>query len=43
MLATILLNYDIKLPDEQKTRYENLKISAIIIPDPTKEIMLKRI
>ncbi|RYP60402.1 hypothetical protein DL769_008138 [Monosporascus sp. CRB-8-3] len=43
MAATILLEYDIKLPDGVNERYSNIAHGDHIIPDPTKTIMMRRV
>ncbi|KAI1878121.1 hypothetical protein JX265_002489 [Neoarthrinium moseri] len=42
ILARILLDYDIKMPDGVTERYPNLKMGLDDLPDPTREIMFKR-
>ncbi|KAH7025664.1 cytochrome P450 [Microdochium trichocladiopsis] len=39
MLARILLDYDIKMPDGVRGRYPNIVRVSAVLPDPTKEIM----
>ncbi|RYP29669.1 hypothetical protein DL767_006621 [Monosporascus sp. MG133] len=43
MAATILLEYDIKLPDGVNERYSNIVHVDHIMPDPTKTIMMRRV
>lgn len=39
----ILLNYDVKMPEGVTERYANIEIGANSMPDPTKDIMFKRV
>lgn len=43
MLSRILLDYDIKMPNGLTERYANLTMGLDALPDPTKEILLKRV
>ncbi|KAF7540178.1 hypothetical protein G7054_g1529 [Neopestalotiopsis clavispora] len=43
MLSRILLDYDIKMPDGFSERYPNLAMGLDALPDPTKNLMLKRV
>ncbi|KAF2494845.1 cytochrome P450 [Lophium mytilinum] len=43
ILATLVLKYDMKLVDEQAGRPANWQFGAQIMPDPTKEILLKEV
>jgi hypothetical protein len=42
-LARILLEYDIKMPDGITERYANLNMGLDALPDPTKEILFKKV
>ncbi|CAG9942697.1 unnamed protein product [Clonostachys rosea f. rosea IK726] len=42
ILATILLHYDIKLPDGVTERYPNLEMGAQSLPDPKKLISIRK-
>lgn len=41
LLANILLDYEIKMPPGETGRYKNLVHQTSIVPDPTKDIMIK--
>lgn len=43
LLARILLDYDIKMPEGQTTRYQNVVSSGAVMPDPTRDLMFKYI
>ncbi|KAI0887803.1 cytochrome P450 [Annulohypoxylon maeteangense] len=43
ILARVLLDYDIKMPPGLTERYANLKMGTDAFPDPTKEILFKRV
>ncbi|XXG96060.1 hypothetical protein Hte_002337 [Hypoxylon texense] len=43
ILARILLDYDIRMPDGLTERYANLSMGPDAFPDPTKEILFKRV
>ncbi|KAJ0340086.1 hypothetical protein COL922a_003722 [Colletotrichum nupharicola] len=43
IMANILCNYEIKLPDGVTERYENIKFGAGSVPDPTKTVMIRKI
>ncbi|KAL0941723.1 Ent-kaurene oxidase 7 [Colletotrichum truncatum] len=43
IMANILCNYEIKLPDGVTERYENLKFGASSMPDPSKTVMIRKI
>lgn len=43
ILARILLDYDIRMPDGQTERYANINMGTDAFPDPTKEILFKRV
>lgn len=43
ILARILLEYDIKMPDGMTERYPNLAMGLDALPDPTKSLMLKKV
>ncbi len=42
MLANILNQYDIKMPDGETERYPNLDMGMDSLPDPTRTIMFKK-
>nr|XP_036582281.1 ent-kaurene oxidase [Colletotrichum truncatum]KAF6790941.1 ent-kaurene oxidase [Colletotrichum truncatum] len=41
ILATTILNYDLKMPDGCTARYDNLTVGSQLVPDPSKSIMMK--
>ncbi|KAI1776976.1 cytochrome P450 [Hypoxylon cercidicola] len=43
ILARVLLGYDIRMPDGLTERYANLRMGSNAMPDPTKEILFKRV
>ncbi|KAI1338803.1 ent-kaurene oxidase [Xylariaceae sp. FL0016] len=43
ILARILLNYDMKMPEGVTERYPNMKMGTDAFPDPTKDIVFKRV
>lgn len=43
ILARLILDYDIKLPNGETERYKNMEIGRSIIPAPGKTVMLKRV
>ncbi|KAK2054641.1 cytochrome P450 [Colletotrichum caudatum] len=43
ILAETLTNYDIRLPDGVKERYQNIRTGDLINPDPSKSILFKKI
>ncbi|KAI1100328.1 cytochrome P450 [Jackrogersella minutella] len=43
ILARILLDYDMRMPDGLTERYANMKMGTDAFPDPTKEILFKRV
>ncbi|OHW90613.1 cytochrome p450 [Colletotrichum incanum] len=45
VLASLLLNYDIKMPDDAgiRGRYPNLEMGQMSFPDPTRNIMVRRV
>ncbi|KAI0547088.1 ent-kaurene oxidase [Xylaria curta] len=42
ILVNILLEYDIKMPNDITERYANLNMGIVAMPDPAKEILLMR-
>ncbi|KAK1573014.1 cytochrome P450 [Colletotrichum navitas] len=42
IMANLLRNYDIRLPDNVSERYKNLIFGASSIPDPNKTIMIRK-
>jgi hypothetical protein len=42
ILARLLLDYDIKMPDGQEGRYPNLEVGQMAFPDPSKTILVRR-
>jgi cytochrome P450 len=43
ILAHMLLNFDLRMPDGQDKRYENITIAHSILPDSKKEILVRRV
>ncbi|KAH8673885.1 cytochrome P450 [Xylariales sp. PMI_506] len=43
ILVRLLLEYDIKMPDGLTERYANLEMGLDSLPDPTKELVFKRV
>lgn len=43
ILSRILLEYDIRMPDGLTERYSNMVMGIDAMPDPTKEILFKRV
>ncbi|OTB14586.1 hypothetical protein K445DRAFT_318993 [Daldinia sp. EC12] len=43
ILARILLEYDFKMPEGLTERYVNINMGTDTLPDPTKEILFKRV
>ncbi|KAI0839943.1 cytochrome P450 [Hypoxylon sp. FL0890] len=43
ILARILLDYDLRMPDGITERYANMKMGTDAFPDPTKEVLFKRV
>ncbi|TQN64190.1 Cytochrome P450 monooxygenase ATR2, partial [Colletotrichum shisoi] len=43
IMSNILCHYDVKLPDGQTGRYENLIFGASCVPDPEKTIMIRKL
>ncbi|KAK3937790.1 cytochrome P450 [Diplogelasinospora grovesii] len=43
IMARLLLDYDVKMPEGQTARYKNLVVGPSVIPDPKREILLKRV
>ncbi|KAI5861450.1 cytochrome P450 [Durotheca rogersii] len=43
ILARILLDYNLRMPDGLTERYANLKMGTNAFPDPTKEVLFKRV
>ncbi|KAI0891821.1 cytochrome P450 [Annulohypoxylon nitens] len=43
ILARVLLDYDMKMPDGLTERYANLKMGTDAFPDPTKEVLFRRV
>ena len=43
IFSRILLEYDLRMPDGITERYPNIETGTDAMPDPTKEIMFKRI
>lgn len=43
ILARILLHYDVKMPDGLTKRYASIRHEKQIVPDPQKDLLLKRI
>ncbi|KAK3374752.1 cytochrome P450 [Podospora didyma] len=43
IMAQILLQYDIKMPDRETERYQSVGSGVVKAPDPTKEIMFRRV
>ncbi|KAF6833551.1 ent-kaurene oxidase [Colletotrichum plurivorum] len=43
IMANILCNYEVKMPDGLTERYENKRFGAASMPDPTKTIMIRKL
>lgn len=43
IVARILLDYDVKMPDGVKGRYANIAKGSTIRPDPSKKVMFKKV
>lgn len=43
ILARMLLDYDIKMPEGVETPYKNLSIGVVNATDVTKEILLRKV
>lgn len=43
MLVRLLMDYDIKMPDGVDGRYANIIMGTDALPDPTRELMFKRV
>ncbi|OCL06822.1 cytochrome P450 [Glonium stellatum] len=43
ILSRILLNYDMRTTDGKNVRYPNIEFSNMSIPDPSKELLFKRV
>ena len=43
LLARLLVEYDMKMPDGKTERYANLVMGTDSLPDPTREVMLRRV
>lgn len=43
LLAQLLLEYDFKMPNGLTERYADLDFGMSVMPDPSKEIMFKRL
>lgn len=43
IMARFLLNFDIKMPDGLTERYSQLMLGRSMAPDPTKELLVKRV
>jgi len=43
ILSRLLLEYDLRMPDGLTERYPNMVMGIDALPDPTKELMLKRV
>ncbi|KAF3068388.1 Ent-kaurene oxidase [Daldinia childiae] len=43
ILARILLEYDLKMPEGLTERYANINMGTDVLPDPTKEVLFKRV
>ncbi|GJC96681.1 cytochrome P450 [Colletotrichum higginsianum] len=43
IMANILCHYDVKLPDGETGRYENLVFGASSVPDPKKTILIRKL
>ena len=42
ILASILLDFDLAMPEGRKERFENVVVAGGIVPDTTREILLRR-
>lgn len=42
LLARILLDYDVKMPEEQTGRYANLAVANYCVADMKKELLFRR-
>ncbi|KAF9876376.1 cytochrome P450 [Colletotrichum karsti] len=43
IMANILCNYEVKMPDGLTERYENIKFGAGSMPDPSKTVMIRKL
>jgi hypothetical protein len=43
ILARLVLDYDIKMPEGETERYKPIEIGTSAMPDPTKTVMFKRV
>ncbi|XP_014550059.1 hypothetical protein COCVIDRAFT_116609 [Bipolaris victoriae FI3] len=43
ILARLVLDYDIRMPEEKRERYNSIEIGKSVFPDPAKVLMFKRI
>ncbi|OHE90947.1 cytochrome P450 [Colletotrichum orchidophilum] len=43
IIANILCNYEIRMPEGMTERYENLAFGSSIVPDPKKTIMIRKL
>jgi hypothetical protein len=43
MLVRILMDYEVKMPDGITERYANLNMGLDALPDPTKELLFKKV
>jgi cytochrome P450 len=43
IVARLLMDFDIKMPEGRTERFENIAMSGNIMPDFGKEILLKRV
>jgi cytochrome P450 len=43
ILARMILDFDMKMPDGVTERFENIKIAGNVIPDTKKEVLFKRV
>nr|QRG28988.1 cytochrome P450 steroid hydroxylase [Curvularia lunata] len=43
IIARLILDYDIKMPNDQTERYPQIEIGKVSMPDPTKTLAFKRV
>lgn len=42
ILARLLLDFDFRMPEGKAKRFDNITVASSVIPDPSREILLRR-
>ena len=43
IVAKLIMDYDIKMPDGLTERYAQIEAGSVVVPDPTKKLLFKKV